>query len=231
MFYGSIHLHITPTPSQSLSTTMKNRLALAIALTVAIFSFLNLSSGGGGAYYDNGLTDVFEQVILDRRNLRTAPRPHVVDNTPDDCKELRIPEWLSSDAGRKLVDNKSFPNGYSSGVTGIVGADTADSQTPLAPYTIEDLLDASSLFQDTYGLLVYDPVEDDFKLFYNNQKHKWIASCVKLSVSFQVFTELLRQSFQDRFQGKQSSELGKSYFVLLGALELSRVFFNSILQR
>jgi len=148
---------------------MKNRLALAIALMVGIFSFLNLSSGGGGAYYDNGLTNEFEQVILDRRNLRTAPRPHVVDNTPDDYKELRIPEWLSSDAGRKLSDNKSFPNGDSSGVTGIVGADTADSQTPLAPYTIEDLLDASSLFQDTYGLLVYDPVEDDFKLFYNNQ--------------------------------------------------------------
>jgi len=38
-----------------------------------------------------------------------------------------------------------------------------------------------------------------------------------------VFTELLRQSFPDRFQGKQSSELGKSYFVLHGALELSRV--------
>ena len=110
---------------------MKNRLALAIALTVAIFSFLNLSSGGGGAYYNNGMTDVSDQVILDRRNLRTAPRPHVVDNTPDDYKELRIPEWLSSDAGRKLSDNKSFPNGDSSGVTGIVGADTADSQTPL----------------------------------------------------------------------------------------------------
>ena len=111
--------------------TMKNRLALAIALMVGIFSFLNLSSGGGGAYYDHGLTNEFEQVILDRRNLRTAPRPHVVDNTPDDYKELRIPEWLSSDAGRKLSDNKSFPNGDSSGVTGIVGADTADSQTPL----------------------------------------------------------------------------------------------------
>ena len=194
---------------------MKNRMALAIALTVAVVSFLNLSSGGGGAYYNNGMTDVFDQVILDRRNLRLHryARPHAVDNTPDDCKELRIPEWLSSDSGRKLSDNKSFPIGDFSGVTGIVGADTADSQTPLAPYTLEDLLDASSLFQDTYGLLVYDPAEDDFKLFYNNQKHKWIALCVKLSVSFQVFTELLRQSFPERFQGKKSSELGKSYFV------------------
>jgi hypothetical protein len=95
-----------------------------------------------------GLTDEFDQVILDRRNLRTAPRryarSHAVDNTPDDCKELRIPEWLYSDSGCKLSHNKSFPNGDFSSITGIVGADTADSQTPLNPYTIEDLLDALS---------------------------------------------------------------------------------------
>ena len=79
----------------------------------------------------------------------------------------------------------------------------------------------SSLFQDNYGLLVYDPAEDDFKLFYNNQKHKWIALCVKLSVSFQVFTELLRQSFPDRFQGKKVPSLVSP---ILCALGLSRVF-------
>jgi hypothetical protein len=65
---------------------MKNRLALAIALTVAVFSFLNLSSGWGSVYYDNGLTDVFKEVIVDRsqmRNLRRNARPH-----PDDYTEL-----------------------------------------------------------------------------------------------------------------------------------------------
>jgi hypothetical protein len=65
---------------------MKNRLALAIALTVAIFSFLNLSSGWGSAYYDNGLTDVFKEVIFDRsqmRILRRNARPH-----PDDYTEI-----------------------------------------------------------------------------------------------------------------------------------------------
>ena len=131
-----IHLHITLTPIFTVIiytiVTTKNRLALAIALTVAIFLFLNLSLGGG-AYYYNRLTNEFDQVILDRRNLRRYARPHAVDNTPDDCKELRIPEWLSSDSGRKLSDNKPFPIVDFSGVTGIVGADTADSQTPLAP--------------------------------------------------------------------------------------------------
>jgi hypothetical protein len=65
---------------------MKNRLALAIALTVAVFSFLTLSSGWGSVYYDNGLTDVFKEVIVDRiqmRSLRRNARPH-----PDDYTEI-----------------------------------------------------------------------------------------------------------------------------------------------
>jgi len=65
---------------------MNNRPALAIALTVGIFSFLNLSSGGV-AYYYNKMIE-FKEVILDRRNLRTAPRPHVVDNKSDDYTEI-----------------------------------------------------------------------------------------------------------------------------------------------
>jgi hypothetical protein len=63
----------------------------------------------------------------------------------------------------------------------------------LAPYAIEDLFEASSLFVDAYGILVYDPEDDDFKLLYNDKKHKWTSSCSKLSVSFQFFTNMLRR--------------------------------------
>ena len=148
-----IHLHITLTPIFTVIiytiVTTKNCLALAIALTVAIFLFLNLSLGGG-AYYYNRLTNEFDQVILDRRNLCTALLVGMFVHMqliihPLTARSCAYPKWLSSDSGRKLSHNKSFPNGDFSSVSGIVGADTADSQTPLTPYTIEDLLDVSSI--------------------------------------------------------------------------------------
>jgi hypothetical protein len=66
---------------------MKKRLtlAIAIALTVAIFLFLYLSFGGG-AYYYSRLTNEFEEVILDRsqmKSLRQNAVPH-----PDDYTEI-----------------------------------------------------------------------------------------------------------------------------------------------
>jgi hypothetical protein len=87
----SVHFQLSKFVSRTstwylhLLSHMKNRLtlAIAIALTVAIISFLNLSLGGG-AYYYNRLTDEFEEVILDRsqmRILRRNARPHPDDNT------------------------------------------------------------------------------------------------------------------------------------------------------
>ena len=178
---------------------MKKRATLvAVALGVAIFVFLNFSGAS-----IHGVTD-FRFEILGRRQLRIL-RLQAIDNTPEDYKELNIPKWLTAQrirgVGRKLADsspqrNESFHS----------------SPPPLAPYAIEDLFEASSLFVDAYGILVYDPEDDDFKLLYNDKKHKWTSSCSKLSVSFQFFTNMLRRLFPDRFRGKESPELGKSSF-------------------
>jgi hypothetical protein len=80
----------------------------------------------------------------------------------------------------------------------------------LAPYTIKDLVEISSIFFKTFGILVYDPMSNDFLLLYNYQKHIWRASCSKLVSSFQALTDLLRKDFPERFRGPESPELGKS---------------------
>ena len=114
----------------------------------------------------------------------------------DDEDELSIPEWLTAPQGFDYIEFAG------------VNTRTVDDKPPLTPFTMEDILAASSLYQQAYGVLIYDPEDDDFKLFYNN-KMPWKSSAAKMSSSFQLLTKLLRLSFPDRFQGKNSSELGK----------------------
>lgn len=162
---------------------MKKRaiLVVAIVFAAAILSILNI--------YDSGL--IF--VLNNRR-----PLGQLVDilSSKDDEDELSIPEWLTTPQG---IDYIEFSG---------VNSRTVDDKPPLTPFTMEDILAASSLYQQAYGVLIYDPEDDDFKLFYNN-KMPWKSSAAKMSSSFQLLTKLLRLSFPDRFQGKNSSELGK----------------------
>jgi hypothetical protein len=80
----------------------------------------------------------------------------------------------------------------------------------LAPYSIENLVELSSNYFKTFGILVYDPEGDDFLLLYNYQRHKWSdTSNAKLVWSYQMLTNLLRKDFPERFRGPESSELGK----------------------
>ena len=158
---------------------MKKRTSLLVATVLAILSILDL--------YDSGL------FVLNRRPLR-----QLVDNlsSKDDKDELSIPEWLTAPQGFDYIEFAG------------VNTRTVDDKPPLTPYTMEDIIAATSLYQQAYGILIYDPEDDDFKLFYNN-KMPWKPSAAKMSSSFQLFTKLLRLSFPDRFQGKNSSELGK----------------------
>jgi hypothetical protein len=80
----------------------------------------------------------------------------------------------------------------------------------VAPYSIEDLVEVSSIFLKTFGILVYDPEGDDFLFLYNDKRHRWTPSCSKLVWSFRMFTTMLRGGFPERFRGRESPELGKS---------------------
>jgi hypothetical protein len=79
-----------------------------------------------------------------------------------------------------------------------------------APYSIEDLVEVSSIFMKTFGILVYDPKGVEFLLLYNDKRHSWRPSCPKLVWSFRMFTSMLRKGFLEGFRGRKSPELGKS---------------------
>jgi hypothetical protein len=79
----------------------------------------------------------------------------------------------------------------------------------LAPYSIEDLVEMSSVFFKTFGILVYDPIGDDFLLLDNNPMQRQKSSFAKLVSGFERFTSMLRTDFPERFRGPESPELGK----------------------
>lgn len=72
---------------------------------------------------------------------------------------------------------------------------------PLQPYSLEHVLRAVDIFQNTFAVVVYDPADDVFVAYYDRNQY-WIAACAKLIGSFRVLTKSLRRMFPDRFDGR-----------------------------
>jgi hypothetical protein len=92
----------------------------------------------------------------------------------------------------------------------------------LDPYSIEDLLELSSIYFGAFGILVYDPTINDFLLLDKNPRQRNWSSYKKLISSAQSLTNMLRNDFPERFRGPGSPELGKlSDFDVHGACHFS----------
>ncbi|KAL7465301.1 hypothetical protein ACHAXS_005628 [Conticribra weissflogii] len=72
---------------------------------------------------------------------------------------------------------------------------------PLRPYSLEHVLRAVDVFQNTFAVVVYDPAEDAFVAYYD-RNHYWIAACAKLVGSFRILSKSLRRMFPERFDGR-----------------------------
>jgi hypothetical protein len=97
----------------------------------------------------------------------------------------------------------------------------------LDPYSIEDLLELSSIYLGAFGILVYDPTSNDFLLLDKNPRQRKWSSFKRLISSTQTLTNLLRNDFPERFRGPESPELGKlSDFDFLKCVTLACVHFS-----
>ena len=145
--------------------------------------------------------------------LQGAGLSHLAEDAKYDTKELDVPTWLV-EVGLRSRGHRIdawLKAAIASATTSNFFHNLYSDARQFAPYAIADLVKAEvmSMFEDTYGILVYDPKSDEFLLLYNDQMHKWKSSCTKLASSFATFTSMLRQSFPERFQGPESPELGK----------------------
>jgi hypothetical protein len=87
-----------------------------------------------------------------------------------------------------------------------------DTGMPLPPYSIEDAVRTSRMFDNTQAILVYDPEKDTFYALYS-KRHNWVTGCNKLLTSFRILTYLLRRTLPERFMGAESDELGEWYSI------------------
>ena len=127
----------------------------------------------------------------------------------DDAELLAIPAFLLDND--ENGNNNSIPQEEedSLSTTTITSyAQLIDTNRPLPPYTIEDALQVSKLYDSTFALLVYDP-EDDMFIGLYSENHRWRPPCQKLTNSFRNIAYLLRKIFPERFRGTESDELGK----------------------
>lgn len=136
--------------------------------------------------------------------------------------ELRMPRWLQHASARtrndrmRIMEDGKPPDHLGRAMATAISERENDtigwgsrflSTSPMAPYSIEDVVESTSVFQNTVAIIMYDPEKDDFEFLYNFKSHNWVSGCVKLVSSFRNLAFMLRQVFPERFQGTDSPEL------------------------
>jgi len=79
---------------------------------------------------------------------------------------------------------------------------TPSPPEPIPPYTLEDALGEYEIVEYTFGVLIYNPVEDNFLGMYNKE-HQYRGPNKKLWITFHHLTGLLRSTFPERFNSDQ----------------------------
>ena len=68
----------------------------------------------------------------------------------------------------------------------------------IRPYDLDDVLRVIPYFDHAMALLIYDPIDDRFFMYYS-QNHRWKRGCDELIVSFKMIVYILRRLFPQRF--------------------------------
>jgi hypothetical protein len=154
-------------------------------------------------------------ITLNGRTTFTRPQA-LIDDDLEDYGELILPRWLS-----KVADCDEDDEKHSDCITRLKTAvDKAASKLsspapPIFPkHSLVDLVEISHLYSADFGIVMYDPENDDFLLLYNGDK-TWVGGILKLVGTFQMLVFVLRYNFPDRFRGKDSDELGECASLLL----------------
>mmetsp|Transcript_26905 Transcript_26905/g.57690 ORF Transcript_26905/g.57690 Transcript_26905/m.57690 type:complete len:599 (-) Transcript_26905:75-1871(-) len=150
--------------------------------------FLDSHSNGGDSSSVNSNDDYDDALLPEdsqlRRSLRSSAPEHfhegyyIMEEDYDDAASL-------ADAADSLNDST-------------LDEQAAASPLPLQPYTLQDTLSESKIFDYTFCILIYDPPTDKFIAMYSKD-HIWKAGNKKLWRSMGHFSYMLRRTFPERF--------------------------------
>ena len=189
--------------------------AIAMATTFALLNLLFRSDYDGAT--DFGIDFLRKRQFSSPRLSLSSPYPSALaDDNPEDYKELIIPDWLAAavDYGQGEAAEQVEARLKAAMVAAASESSRGNGPPPpeLSQYTLEDLVAISHMYRNDFGILMYDPENDDFLLLYNGGRKDYIP---KLVSSFQNFVILLRHVYPGRFRGKESEELGELDYIIV----------------
>mmetsp|Transcript_26906 Transcript_26906/g.57694 ORF Transcript_26906/g.57694 Transcript_26906/m.57694 type:complete len:601 (-) Transcript_26906:68-1870(-) len=150
--------------------------------------FLDSHSNGGDSSSVNSNDDYDDALLPEdsqlRRSLRSSAPEHfhegyyIMEEDYDDAASL-------ADAADSLNDST-------------LDEQAAASPLPLQPYTLQDTLSESKIFDSHFCILIYDPPTDKFVGMYSKD-HKWKNGNKKLWKAMRQLVYMLRRTFPERF--------------------------------
>ena len=123
------------------------------------------------------------------------------DFNPDE-EDSSIPDWLMN---ADQDGHPSLEEAMQAAIQQMHQEEGAPAELP--KYNIIDAIQSSNIFRDSYAVMVYDNIADEFLMLYNSDERATPA-CKKLRQGFVDFIYLLRKTFPERFCGKDCDELG-----------------------
>jgi len=104
--------------------------------------------------------------------------------------------------------------------------DDSSNESPniIQPYTLQNVLHAIPYWENTIGVMIYDPPSDKFILHYS--KHmRWLPPCMKLVHSFRCLSNSLRTLYPERFTPENDSE----FALVISSADYPHIKWNNCL--
>jgi hypothetical protein len=194
------------------------RLSLAAIAALWIPFLLStdfLSGGDDGLREERTEVDYYDmEEALAHRSLTTGSgEPAALDE--DYYRDLPIPAMLQGEDDVATAAILSDAEEDPAGIAWLLkeeeeednAAATLEEEEVLPPYTMEEALETTKMFANVLAVVIYDPESDLFEFHYPTHM-PFSSGCRKLVGVFKnSFTEMLRGSFPERFQGKESDEM------------------------
>ena len=144
-------------------------------------------------------------LLNDGDAMEEDPLHRLLSQTLETNEDLSIPDWLVNNAGQE--GHSSLEEGMQAAMRLQQQQQQESAEIELPGYNIINAIQSSVIFRDSYAILVYDNIDNEFLLLYPSNEE--IASAyLKLHAAFDDFVQLLRGAFPDRFCGKDCDELG-----------------------
>jgi len=189
MALGLSSLLVPETPAKrrqrlAASDSLRNSRGPSLSTTMSVHSHRVLRSTA--SFFENfDYAGKFQMNNLDRLRIRLKDERKLTMEVARATASSDQPDFLDSDIPVRLPTVEDVP--------------LTDPQPITGPYSLPSVLRALPYFDDTFGVMIYDPRRNRFILHYS-ENMRWISGCKKLVTTFKFLANSLRLLAPERFR-------------------------------